>query len=218
MNSQFEHLQLPRIDIELPKRIKGGGGGNKRDNRDFHGRKLLAEALTIIERPVKEYTPFGINPKLIFKLKLRSKDSLQDNDVTGLGLNILEKGTKSDEAIVVFSSDDNLTEFRRKLECYSGLIDDSPEYGYLDAIEELVRLEPQDRIGPLLRLEPLEPGELVPLDLELWHTGNPKEMGDYINNLNDFLSTFQEYPGMRVTDRYIGEYMCMTRIKVRQEV
>lgn len=29
MNSQFEHLQLPRTNIELPKRIKGGGGGNK---------------------------------------------------------------------------------------------------------------------------------------------------------------------------------------------
>ncbi len=218
MNSQFEHLQLPRIDIELPKRIKGGGGGNKRDNRSAHGAKLLAEVSTIIEKPVKEYAPFGINPKLIFKLKLRSKDSLQDKDVTGLGLNILEKGSKSDEAIVVFSSDDNLTEFRRRLECYSGLIDNRYEYGYLDTIEELVRLEPQDRIGPLLRLEPLEPGELVPLDLELWHTGNSEEMRDYIDNLNEFLSSFEEYPDMRVADRYIGEYMCMTRIKIRQEI
>ncbi|GGA31837.1 S8 family peptidase [Okeania sp. KiyG1] len=218
MNSQFEHLQLPRTNIELPKRIKGGGGGNKRDNREYHGRKLLAEVSTIIEKPVKEYAPFGINPKLIFKLKLRSEYSLQDKQVTGSGLNILEKGSKSDEAIVVFSSDDNLTEFRRRLKCYSGLIDNSYEYGYLDAIEELVRLEPQDRIGPLLNLEPLEPGELVPLDLELWHTGNLEEMQDYINNLNEFLSSFEEYPGMRVTDRYIGEYMCIARMKIRQEV
>ncbi|MDY7002827.1 MAG: S8 family peptidase [Cyanobacteriota bacterium] len=218
MNSQFEHLQLPRTNIELPKRIKGGGGGNKRDNRDVYGGKLLAEVLKIIERPVKEYAPFGINPKLIFKLKLRSEYSLQDKQVTASGLNILEKGSKSDEAIVVFSSDDNLTEFRRRLECYSGLVDNSHEYGYLDAIEELVPLEPQDRIGPLLKLEPLEPGELVPLDLELWHTGNIGEMQDYINNLNYFLSSFEEYPDMRVADKYIGEYMCMARIKIRQEV
>ncbi|NET26932.1 hypothetical protein [Okeania sp. SIO1I7] len=187
MNSQFEHLQLPIISIELPKRIKGGGGRARRDNRSVHGGKLLTEVSTIIERPPKQYAPFGINPKLIFKLKLRSKDSLQDKEVTDSGLNILEKGSKSDEAIVVFSSDDNLTEFRQRLESYSGLIDDSPEYGYLDAIEELVPLEPKDRIGQLLRLEPLEPGELVPLDLELWHTGNSDRLPSTYLSITTYL-------------------------------
>ncbi len=36
MNSQFEHLQLPRINIELPKRRTGGGRRDKRDNRGVH--------------------------------------------------------------------------------------------------------------------------------------------------------------------------------------
>ncbi len=57
--------------------------------------------------------------------------------------------------------------------------------------------------------------ELVPLDLELWYTGNSEEMRDYIDNLNEFLSSFEEYPDMRVADRYIGEYMCIARIKIR---
>ncbi|MEA5501093.1 hypothetical protein VB834_13075 [Limnoraphis robusta Tam1] len=173
MTSQFEHLQLPKTNIEMPRRSTGGGfGRRRRDNRSSHGKALLDQASTLLDRPPRQHTPFGINPKLIFKLKLREGDSLQDDEVIRSGLNILAKGNKSDQAIVVFPSDDDLTEFRKRLESYSDESESSHQYGYIDAIEELVPLQPEDRIGRLLELEPLEPGELVPLDLELWHTGN----------------------------------------------
>lgn len=219
MTSQFEHLQLPKTNIEMPRRSTGGGfGRRRRDNRSSHGKALLDQASTLLDRPPRQHTPFGINPKLIFKLKLREGDSLQDDEVIRSGLNILAKGNKSDQAIVVFPSDDDLTEFRKRLESYSDESESSHQYGYIDAIEELVPLQPEDRIGRLLELEPLEPGELVPLDLELWHTGNREEMQQCIQDLDHFLRDFQEYPEMRVTDRYIGEYLCIARIKIRQEV
>ena len=43
MNNQFEHLQLPKTNIQYPRRQRGFGGGNKRTNRSEHGRQLLSQ-------------------------------------------------------------------------------------------------------------------------------------------------------------------------------
>lgn len=69
--------------------------------------------------------------------------------MTKTGLNFLAR--EPDKAIVIFASDNELTEFRKRLENYSQ-IQDGPKYEYLGAIDELVPLEPQDRIGRLLEL------------------------------------------------------------------
>ncbi|WP_339378421.1 hypothetical protein [Calothrix sp. NIES-2100] len=61
-------------------------------------------------------------------------------------------------------SDSELKIFREKLNSYSGLNDSNYEYGYFDAIEDIVPLEPEDRIGRLLELKPLENDEILPLD------------------------------------------------------
>ncbi|WPF87207.1 S8 family peptidase [Cyanobacterium aponinum AL20118] len=216
--SKFEHLELPKTNIEYIRRLHGGGNSKKRHDRTSHGSKLLSQLSSLINRPEKKNLPFGINPKLIFKIKFRKDFHFPDENVIKSGLNLVAKEPKSKLAIIVFSSDDNFKTFQEKLKAYSGEIKNSPEYGYLDDIEDLVPLEPEDRIGRLLELEPLKTGELVPLDLELWHTGNNKEMTDYIDNLDEFLKTWQEYPDMKVTDKYIGEYICIARIKIRQEI
>lgn len=215
--SQFEHLELPKTDINFTKRNKPGFGGNNFNiNRTSHGTTLLNQVLDIINRPPKERTPFGINPKLIFKIKLRNQGDLTEDQIDKSGLTLLAKEPKSKQVIVVFSSDDQLTQFQQRLTEYSQV--DGHQYGELDAIEELIPLEPQDRIGRLLELDPIEPGEIVPLDLELWHTGDRDELNAYINELDIFLKSFQEYTGMMVTDRYIGEYLCLARIKINLEV
>lgn len=135
-----------------------------------------------------------------------------------MGLTLLAQEPKASKAVVVFSSDNELTQFRSRLETYSGINDIEYEYGYLDAIEELVPLEPQDRIGRLLELKPVQQSELAALDLELWHTGDNNEMRGYINALDEFLRTFVDDSPMRVSDFYIGEYLCLARIKVTHEV
>ncbi|BAY99881.1 peptidase S8/S53 [Tolypothrix tenuis PCC 7101] len=219
MSNQYEHLELPVINITLPKRPKRGfGSGGKRDDRPTHGSKLLAQASSLTSLTPKKSTPFGINPKLIFKIKLRKNDSLEENNLSSLGLNLLAKEPKASQAIVVFSSDNELKIFREKLKSYSGLNDSNYEYGYLDAIEDIVPLEPEDRIGRLLELKPLENDEIVPLDLELWHTGNTDEMRDYLRKLDEFLQSFKEYPGMKITDQYISEYFCTARVKLNKKI
>jgi Subtilase family len=219
MTNQYEHLELSKIEIQKPRRSRGGGfGKDKRNNRQSHGRQLLVEVSSLINRKPKEVTPFGIDPNLIFKIKLRKNDSLEENNLSSLGLNLLAKEPKANQAIVVFSSDNELKQLEQKLQSYSGLSGSNYEYGYLDAIEKIVPLEPEDRIGRLLELEPLQDDELSPLDLELWHTGKSSEMQTYLNKLDEFLRSFAEYPGMRVSDKYISEYFCTARVQLNKPI
>ncbi|AFY45244.1 S8 family peptidase [Nostoc sp. PCC 7107] len=215
MGSQFEHLQLPRITIELPRRPGRPPHSIKRDV-SAHGKQLLGQ-ISSLTQPVKEkISPFRLDPKLIFKIKVAKEGYLSEDDLTKTGLNFLAR--EPDKAIVVFASDKELTEFRKRLENYSQ-IQDGPKYEYLGAIDELVPLEPQDRIGRLLELKRVQPVELAALDLELWHTGDHKEMQNYLNKIAQVLEELStSIAPMRMSDRYIGEYLCIARIKVTHEV
>jgi len=53
MVSKFEHLKLPRINIELPRRSKPGFGGNQRPNISEHSKHLLGQ-ISILTEPVQE--------------------------------------------------------------------------------------------------------------------------------------------------------------------
>ncbi|WP_242053552.1 S8 family serine peptidase [Nostoc sp. FACHB-888] len=217
MGNQFEHLRLPRIiNIELPRRSSSGFSGTKRTDISEHGKQLLGQISSLIE-PVKQKTsPFRLDPKLIFKIKVAEKHSFSDNLVTQTGLNVLAR--EPNKAIVVFSSDNELTEFKKRLENYSQ-IKDGPKYEYLGAIDELVPLEPEDRIGRLLDIKRVQPGELAALDLELWHTGDRKEMRKYLDDIADVLESLTSNTApMRMSDSYIGDYICIARIKVTEEI
>ncbi|XZF60565.1 MAG: S8 family peptidase [Gloeotrichia echinulata DVL01] len=215
MVSQFEHLKLPRIiNIELPRRSHGGGVGGKRADFIEHGKHLLDQLSGLSESTKQKSNPFRLNPKLIFKIKATKK--LSDELVNQTGLDIL--AFEPDKAIVVFSSDLELKEFRKRLENYSQ-ITEGPEYSYLGAIDELVPLEREDRIGRLLELKPLQPGELAALDLELWHTGDRKEMQKYLDDITEVLESLSsDTAPMRMSDSYVGDYLCIARIKVTHEV
>ncbi len=215
--SEFEHLELPKTSIELPRRSGSGfGRGSTRNNRGSHGRKLLEQAGSLVQRPRREASPFRLNPKLIFKLRLSQDGYLAEEKLSPLGLTLLAQEPSANKAIVVFSSDDQLSNFRNRLETYSGVNDF--DYAYLDAIEDLVPLEPSDRLGRLLELEPVQESELAALDLELWHTGNIPEMRQYLDDLDDFLRNYTDDSEMRVSDRYLGEYLCLARVKIIHEM
>jgi len=215
MVSQFEHLKLPRIiNIELPQRSHRGGDGRKRDDFIEHGKHLLDQLSRLTEPTNQKSNPFRLDPKLIFKIKANKK--LSDDLVNQTGLDIL--AFEPDKAIVVFSSDLELKEFRKRLENYSQ-ITEGPEYSYLGAIDELVPLEREDRIGRLLELKPVQPDELAALDLELWHTGDRTEMKASLEHIAETLEYFSsDTAHMRISDSYVGDYLCIARIKVNHEV
>jgi Subtilase family len=217
--TNYEHLPLPKAEIELPRRTKQGfGAKEKRSDRTSHGNLLLNQAVSLTKDLEDKPNPFRINPKLIFKIKVRGNDTFTlEKKLPFLGLNLLGKEPKAKQAMVVFADDNRLAEFQKRLNSYSGTIK-GHEYAYLDDIEELVPLEPEDRIGLLLKLEPLESDLIVPLDMELWHTGNKEELRTYIDGIDDVLREIKPELGMRVSDRYIGDYICNVRIQVNSEM
>lgn len=219
MTSQFNHLRLPRIYLQLPRRPGGGGfGGYKRDNRSDHGRQILAQVSALKESANERKSSFRLDPKLIFKINLAKGANLLEEDLIKSGLTLVGREPAANKAIVVFASDEELSEFSNRLENYSGIKTDH-KYDYLDAIEELVPLEPQDRLGRLLQLEPLQAGEIAALDLELWHTGDRQEMQKYIDQIRQRLQErSNDAETFRLTDFYIGDYLCVARIKVNQAI
>ena len=78
--TNYEHLPLPKVKIELPRRTKPGfPGKDKRSDRSSHGSLLLTQAVSLTEEIEKKPNHFGINPKLIFKIKVRENDALENN-------------------------------------------------------------------------------------------------------------------------------------------
>jgi hypothetical protein len=219
MSSQFEHLPLPKVNIQLPRRpAGGGGGGGKRDNRSKHGADILEQIDKLKKAPTERKSSFRLDPKLIFKIKIADKYRLSEVDLTKSGLTLLAQEPSVNKAVVVFSSDTQLTELRNRLQSYSGVVP-GLQNDYLDAVEEIVPLEPSDRTGRLLELKALELGELAVLDLEFWHTGDCREMQKYINQVSEALAN-RSTPQIpcALTDSYLGDYLCIARIKVNQAI
>jgi hypothetical protein len=54
--------------------------------------------------------------------------------------------------------------------------------------------------------------------LELWHTGDRKEMKASLEHIAETLEFFSDTVPMRMSDNYVGEYLCIARIKVTYEV
>ena len=72
--------------------------------------------------------------------------------------------------MVVFASDEHLTEFNRMLKEHSGEIPPSQKgarYAFIHAFEDLREITPDEKKGIRLRKEPLEEGEIAILDIEL---------------------------------------------------
>jgi hypothetical protein len=165
MNNKFEHLPFNRIEgASLPRRSHGGGGrGEKRTDRISQGMQIISQIGEIKKIVQEQHSKFSLDPKLIFKIRLSNDKNLTDNDLGKSELSILERQPKVNQAVIVFSSDFELTEFTNRLEQYSGVKPGS-EYGYLDAVESICPLEAEDRIGRLLELQPLETEEIAALD------------------------------------------------------
>ena len=72
-----------------------------------------------------------------------------EDDWEGVGLRLLS--SDDDNTLVLFSSTEELTEFRRKLAAYAGPKPagqkDRSFAGFIDRIESVSTLEPRDRLG-----------------------------------------------------------------------
>ncbi len=206
MARNLDHLELPPWREQFPRRKRGGGSQPERADRREHGRRLAEQAEQVANRLQQRPTvyPSGINPKFIFKLQLHAKGNLNEEELHRMGLRMLARDPN--RMIVVFPDEATLNELRRRLSEYS----DEEKYTNMAAIDAIQELSAEDRIGRRLRENPLAADETAALDMEFWHPGTREECRKQISEVSSYL----ERQGLRVTDQWIGENLCLIRARV----
>jgi hypothetical protein len=213
---ELPHLILPRAEVELERRKRLGFG--EKISKDVKQqtervRQAVDEALAVH----KKLRANATDPKLI--VRVRTSSLVSDDEWLRAGLEVL--GHDANDAVVLFSSDAELTEFRRRLEAYAASVpegQENPSYNLLIAsIEEFGPLQPEDRIGSGLRdegytgLDNFAADRDFVLDVELWDFGS---QDDRVREADRLDAQITERGG-QVTDRYIGVTFTALRVRAR---
>ena len=92
--------------------------------------------------------------------------------------------------------------------------EDRPRYPNIAAIEEIVAIRAEEKIGIRLKSQPLAQDEVDLLDVSLWHSGDPGECGRWISKIRDLA----DQTNRRVTDSWVGTDICLLRMDVDQDL
>lgn len=207
-----EHLILQQWQEPLPKRKSGGGSNFARENKNEHGRALVQQTENLsqnLQSRQRTY-PQGINPKLVFKIRLNASGNIEEGQLESLGLRILSKD--ENKIFVVFPDDATLRTLRGRLREYAGLVPDGHKYDFFSNIDEILELEPEDRVGVRLQNQPLLNDEVTNLDIEIWYYTR-EECEQKIQELREFLAS----RNLRLTDSWIGRNICLARARINSE-
>lgn len=197
LTETFEHLVLPLLSEDFSRKKKGGGGYNKteRDENKFYKAGLHAlentqQKFLKQKNRLKNY----LDPNLIFKININqgvSEDGLR-NELRRAGIEVISPSPDNKGYWVVFAEDEKFTRFKERLDEHIR----NDKYKFFYAIEEILDIPPEEKIGERLLKEPFLTDELSYLDVEIWR------MDD--SNLAHFLSGFDElittYGGRIVDD------------------
>lgn len=211
--AELSHLPLPRAEIEVERRKRPGFGKTpKRDiaTQSTRVRKAVDDAL---ESYAQTRTSF-VDPALI--VRVRTSGVMPEEQWIRAGLTVL--GHDQSNAVILFSTDGELTLFRQRLEAYTAGAppgQEGPAYNALiAAIEELGPLRPEDRIGSGLQDEGFEhPDSFADdrrfvLDVEQWEVGTQEERVSQAARLAKAI----EDRGGEVTDQYVGVTFTALRV------
>lgn len=211
---ELPHLILPRAKGELERRKRPGFGfGVPRDQRKQA--ELVGQQVAETLDALAKLRATVVDPQLI--IRVRTAVPVTEDQWELAGLVVL--GQDDRESVVLFSSDGQLTEFRRRLSSYANPIPEgqrNPSYANLiGAIEEFRPLSPEDRIGPSLRdegydtVESFADNRVFLLDVELWDTGPQEHRAEEVDKLRVQLGE----RGGEITDHYIGQTFTVLRVE-----
>jgi hypothetical protein len=214
MTRDREHFQLTSWQAPRPHRRRNYPPPVKRASPHEHAAHLDQQAAVIAEALElrQQQAPLGIDPKLVFKLRLAAHGQLDEKTLHTLGLHLL--GIDGTHALVVFPDEVSLTELRDRLREYAASPADHPKYAYLGIIEDISSLTPEDRVGARLRVRPLVDDEVAYLDVALW-SSNKAEFDRRVNELRGLLE--RESRGLAITDQWLGDDLALLRVRLDGE-
>lgn len=209
MRRELDHLQLQSWNQHSALRKNPSPRKGKNVDSAVHGSELLQQVEGMVDHldERRKQTPQYINPRYIFKLKLRPGMDLDEDYLGRMGLTLL--ALETDHALVVFPDKEMLDKLDQRVRAYAGVIE-GHKYEELSAIESIVGLTSEDRTGSRLQAVPLSDAESTALDIELWHTGNEQDCLRQVKEITNYL----QGRSVQVTDTYIGEHLCLMRAKL----
>jgi hypothetical protein len=216
------HIILPRAEGEAPRRRHGFPRTPVRDYRQ-HGPQLQQQLDDVLQAFQARAPLADLNPSLILKIRLNRDAVVEERNWEAYGLTLLS--VDRDKTLVLFSSDEQLREFRRRLQDYQGgpvaaNRQNAPFASIFASIDNIGDVQPADRIGRLLRRDGVEnPTNLrdeqrYVIDIELWDFGTNAANLERVNQLVNFIRA----EGGETTDQYIGESLVLIRVKAAGEL
>lgn len=215
--AEYQHLPLPRAEVNLERRRRPGFGSTPSRDHRAHGRRVRTQVDAAVDELRRRPLPVGVDPSLI--LRVRMEGTTAESAWEDAGLTILS--VDADKTLVLFSSDQEMTEFRRRVEAYQAGPPPgqagAPYIGLVAAIADVGTIRPADRIGPLLRAEGfVRPDDFADddtysVDVELWDLGTRALRENKVRQIDSYVqSEFGE-----VTDRYLGTGLTLLRVRAR---
>lgn len=218
--ARYDHLRLTRLPERLERRKRRGFGSLPPRDVGAHATRLREELETTTREQRRRRKPTVTDPSLILRVQMSGQ--LMEDDWEQLGLTVLS--TDADRTLVLFSSSDEMTSFRERLDAYSAGVPAGKKHAayaaFVSAIEAIGSVEPRDRIGLRLREQGfseaddfLDGLERV-LDVELWDLGERALRERKMLHLRTIVETLRG----EVFDEYIGPTISILRVRAHGEL
>ena len=212
--NNYEHLPMPEYRSDLDRK-KSGGGGYKlpagRVKRDF-SQSQIRKAQDISQNFVvlKEQYKGRLDPNLIFEINVNDKVNTAafENELRKMGLEVLSVEEDKRGYWVVFSSDQELKEFRSRIVSHGKDGEGGvTKYNFFNAIDEIEDIPVEKKIAQSITDSPLLDGERSYIDVELWRMSDEK-LSKFISSLPSAIQN------LRVTDSLIRNSFALLRVRL----
>lgn len=218
--ARYDHLELVRLPEQFERRKHGGGGPPPARDRDQHSTKLRDELDAATQEQRRRRKPEFVDPSLILRVQMTG--ALLEEDWERLGLTVLS--SDADRALVLFASNEDMQEFRARLDAYQGGAPPGqkhpPYINFVAGIESIGSVEPRDRIGSRLRedgfadLDDFVAQASYLVDVELWDLGERRLRERKVEDVIGYV----EARAGEVFDRYVGPSISMFRARLTGEL
>ena len=216
----YKHLPLQVFKGDIEKSRKPGGffGYIMPEGREkgFFSQNVIEKADVIVKShdEAKKRFEGKIEPSLIYEIEFNQGVNLDNFEKTliSMDIHILSVAENKKRYWVVFSDDENLTKFKRKINEYG-----SPKghtYDFFNAIDSIKDIPKEEKIGENLAEKPLTN---IPdfIDLELWRINGNGKNQKFISELKN---AYPDANKFKITDELITKSFVLLRVKLTKAI
>ena len=215
MAEKLPHLPLPESESFIRKKriAKFGYEKAERDTQKFYQTEI--KKLDFIgdsyKKDKQKYSKY-FNPNLIFKIKLRQKgisDKIFRDELNRAGIKTISSAPNKMGYWVAFTDDEQFTKFRKKLD--KRVSEDKATF--VDVVDGIDEIPSQEKMGELLKENPLKKSDVEYLDVEIWRMDDSS-----LNKFIDGLTTLIEENHGEISDRLVTDNFCVIRVKTDHDL